>query len=117
MIPRFAATVSAITYSVVRERCGMADAPARNRVVAFILDRHANLPDYMRLPLRLATIGLDGSTLLTTGRPFHLLPHEQRWQRIERWRASPLGPIRNLLRFYEGLAVFGEYGEIHGDPA
>lgn len=117
MIPRFGATVSAITYSVVRERCGN-DGPLNpNRVAAFILERHGSLPDFMRLPLQIATVGLDGTTLLTTGRPFHLLSHEERWRRIERWRVSPLGPVRNLLRFYEGLAVFGHYGEMHGDPS
>jgi hypothetical protein len=28
---------------------------------------------------------------------------------MERWRASRLGAVRDLLRFYESLAVFGWY--------
>ena len=119
MTPRFDDTVSALTYSSIRDR---SDAPeslssARaNRVVSYVLARHACLPDVIRLPLRLATLLLDASTLPTTGRPFHLLPHAQRRRRIERWRRSRIGLLRSLLRFYEGLAIFGWYGEIHDDP-
>jgi hypothetical protein len=119
MTPSFAAAVSALTYSFVRERCRAAgeSAPSTaNRVARYVLACHADLPDYMRFPLRIATVALDASTLPATGKPLHLLSHEERWRRIERWRSSRLGPVRNVLRFYEGLAVFGWYGERHGDP-
>jgi len=118
MTPSFHAAVSALTYSIVRERCPACRdvSPALpNRVVRYVLDSHAHLPDFMRWPLRLATVALDGSTLPTTGRPLHLLRHEERWRRIERWRSSRLGLLRSLMRFYEGLAVLGAYGEVHGD--
>lgn len=120
MTPSFSAAVFALTYSIVRERCAGAEEGSTrllNRVATYILGCHSRLPDFMRVPLRLATIGLDGSTLLTTGRPLHLLSHEERWRRIERWRASRFSPLRNVLRFYEGLAVFGWYGEVHEDGA
>jgi len=116
----FLDAVSALVYSTIRERCGdSGDGTAfpHNRVVRYVLAQHADLPDWMRWPLRLLTVGLDGWTLLNTGRPLHRLDHAERWRRMERWRRSRLGPLRNLLRFYESLAVFGWVAETHGKPA
>ncbi len=118
MTPRFDDTVSALTYSSIRERCAVrAPLPAAraNRVVDYVLTSHARLPDVIGLPLRLATLLLDASTMPATGRPFHLLSHEERRRRIERWRVSRISLLRSLLRFYEGLAIFGWYGEAHDD--
>jgi len=114
MRPDFAAAVSALVYSIVAERCGDRGDGAvfpHNRVVRTVLAQHAALPDHVRLPLAWLTLALDASTLPTAGRPFHALEHAARWRRIERWRASRLGPLRNLVRFYESLAVFGWYDE------
>ncbi|HWP65417.1 MAG TPA: hypothetical protein VNO26_05840 [Candidatus Limnocylindria bacterium] len=120
MRPDFTAAVSALVYSILTERCGMApdgSGPFRhNDVVRAVLGQHATLPDHLRQPLRWATLALDASTLVTRGRPFHALEHEQRWPRLERWRRSRLGPVRDLVRFYESLAVFGWYDE-QGDAA
>lgn len=113
MRPDFAATVSALVYSIVAERCG--DAPGasdrfpHNRVVRSVLAQYAALPDYLRPPLKWATIALDATTLVPGGRPFHALEHAERWRRMERWRASRVSAVRDLLRFYESLAVFGWY--------
>lgn len=114
MLLDFTAAVSAITYSIVAERCGdRGDAVVfpHNRVVRTVLAQHAALPDYLRGPLRWLTLGLDLSTLPSTGRRFHALDHDRRWPRIERWRASRLGPLRDLVRFYESLAIFAWYDE------
>ena len=115
MIPRFSAAVSALTYSVILARCGEIAAAPANRATDYVLGNHARLPDFLRLPLRLATLGLDASTLITTGKPLHQLPHHERWRRIEGWRESRLSILRSLLRFYEGLALFAWYGEMHDD--
>jgi hypothetical protein len=114
MVPDFTAAVSALAYSIMAERCGdRGDGLAfpHNRVVRTVLAQHAALPDYLRGPLRWLTLGLDASTIPTTGRPFHALEHARRWRRVERWRASRLGPLRDLVRFYESLAIFGWYDE------
>jgi hypothetical protein len=120
MRPDFAAAVSALVYSVVTERCGArGDAPVfpHNRVVRAVLAQHAALPDYLRLGLAACTLALDASSVPTTGRPFHALEHPQRWRRMERWRGSRLGPLRNLVRFYESLAIFAWYDEQDGARA
>ena len=118
MRPDFTATVSALVYSLVAERCGdRGDGAAfpHNRIVRAVLAQHAALPDHVRLPLACLTVALDASTLPTAARPFHALEPAARWRRIERWRASRLGPLRSLVRFYESLTVFGWYAE-EGEP-
>lgn len=104
--------MSALVYSTLTERCGAAtdgDRFPHNGIVEGVLAQYAALPDYLRPPLRWATVMLDASTLPRSGRPFHGLEHPERWRRMETWRASRLGPLRDLLRFYESLAVFGWY--------
>jgi hypothetical protein len=112
MRPDFGAAVSALVYSTITERCG-ADADGasfpHNRVVRGVLEQYSALPDYLRPPLKWATLALDASTLILRGRPFHALEHAERWRRMESWRASRLSAFRDLLRFYESLAVFGWY--------
>ena len=43
---------------------------------------------------------------------YRALDPDQRWRRIARMRRSALGPFRDLVRFYEGLAIFGFYEEL-----
>jgi hypothetical protein len=105
-------TVSALVYSLVRERCPE-DARARefleNRVVRFVLAEHARMPDYLRLPIRLATLLFDAYARITTLRAFHRLPHERRVHQIRAWRLSCLAPAGDLVKFYESLSVYGWY--------
>jgi hypothetical protein len=103
MILSFSNTVSALTYSFVREHGGV---PC-NTIVRFVLDQHARMPDFLRLPLRCLTLVLDGEAIAISGRPFHRLPPERRWRLILRWKHSRFGACADLMRFYESLAVFG----------
>ena len=53
MLPSFAPAVSALTYSIIRARCGDASAIAderHNRVARYVLAQHAAMPDYLPLP-------------------------------------------------------------------
>ena len=108
----FASTVSALVYSLVHERCP-GTAPngwfLENDVVRFVVAQHGRTPDFLRLLLRVVTLVFDAWPLLTTGRPFHRLAPEVRRRQIESWRTSRLGPLRDFIRYYEGLAVFGWY--------
>lgn len=108
----FHRAASAIIDSVLRERgLGAADGstPTYRDVIDFVLSQHRRMPDYLRPALRLATLLAAYSTTLTEGRPFHGMSHADRRRQVERWRASRFTPFRDLLRFYEGLAVFGWY--------
>jgi len=111
-MPGFDYTLSALVYSLVQELCAGADGNRRcieNDVVRFVSAQHAHTPDFLRLPLRVLTIVFDAWPLLTTGQTFHRSAPEARRRQIARWRASRLGVQRDLIRYYEGLAVFGWY--------
>jgi len=118
VLPSFRPTVSALTYSIIRARCGdtslIADA-RHNRVAAFVLARHEGMPDYLRLPFAALTVAFDAAAVAFTGHPFHALPHERRWQVVERWKRLPISFARDLIRFYESLVVFGWFTLEHGD--
>ena len=71
-----------------------------------MLEQLRHLPDYLRLPMRVLTLVFDGEGIVTTGRPFHRLPHDARWRQIQRWRTSRLSFGALLVRFYQGLVVY-----------
>jgi choline dehydrogenase-like flavoprotein len=111
----FEGAVSALCYSFIRAhfaaRAG-APGPSWNRTVRFVLDQHARMPDYLRLPFQVLTLLL----VYWSGFPrlgsYRNLNADRRWRRIERMRRSMLGPFRDLIRFYEGLTVYGFHEEL-----
>jgi hypothetical protein len=108
----FRYTVSALTYSLVHDRC--ADEAENgvfleNDVARFVLAQYLRTPDCMRFALGALTIVFDLWPLLIHGRPFHRLAPEIRLRQIDRWRSSRFGVMRDLIRYYEGLVVFGWY--------
>jgi len=105
-------TVSAITYSLIREECAEGDSTAelsKNAVVRFVLEQYDRMPVLLRLPIKLLTLVFDARAILTSGRPFHRLQHEQRWPQIEKWRDSRLEICSNFIRFHRGLVLYGWY--------
>src|SRR5688500_10308683 len=111
MLPHFERAVNAFAETTVRERCAEARAGAAlsASVGRFLLDVHARMPDYLRQPFRMLTLGFDAWSLPRHGRPFHRLTHEQRARQVHAWKASRLEPRRRLIEFYETLAVFSLY--------
>ena len=117
MLVDFPATVAALAQSVIRERCGetwKGGTDEHAPVARFLLSVHAQMPDYLRFPLRCLTLVFDLSAVLVTGRTFHRLPHTERWRRIQAWRGSRFRFRRDLIRFYETLAVYAWYAELYG---
>ena len=108
----FEATVSALAYSIVREECSV-HAHGReselNRVVQFVLDQRARMPDLLALPFMVLTLVFNCQALFFHGALFNRLSHEHRWEQIMAWRNSRIGPRRDLIRFYESLAVLAWY--------
>jgi choline dehydrogenase-like flavoprotein len=111
----FENAVSALCYSFIRahfgERAG-APGPRWNRTVRFVLDQHGRMPDYLRLPLKVLTLLFVYWSNLPRLRSYRALDPDRRWRRIERMRRSILGPFRDLIRFYEGLTLFGFHTEL-----
>lgn len=115
MLLNFEHTVSALTYSLIQQRCPSPDDGddgfANNRVARFVLAQHGRMPDYLRWPLRLLTLAFDAAAVPMTGRPFHALPHERRRRQILAWKRSAFGFRRDLMKFYENLVILGWYPE------
>jgi choline dehydrogenase-like flavoprotein len=106
----FEGAVSALCYSFIRAHFGArAGVPgaAWNRTVRFVLDQHARMPDYLRLPLQILTLMFVRWSGLPRLGSYRSLDVERRWQRIERMRRSFFGPFRDLIRLYEGLTILG----------
>lgn len=110
----FVNTVSAFCYSVVRDEptqlcTGEPCDVSTNGVVNFVLDQHARMPDYLRLPLFLLTLLFNVCGVLYGGTLFHRMAHPERQRQIEAWRRSRVAPLRDFVRFHESLAIFCWY--------
>jgi choline dehydrogenase-like flavoprotein len=104
--------VSALAYSFAQPHAGPGRADLQapyNDIARFILCQQAKLPDYLRAPMRAATLGFDLAGLLHTGRPFHSQPPANRRRQVEAWKNSRLGFQRDLMRYYESLATLALY--------
>ena len=111
----FENAVSALSYSFIRAHFGARagePGPRWNRTVRFVLDQHGRMPDYLRLPLKILTLLFIHWSNLPRQGSYRTLDPDRRWRRIERMRSSILGPFRDLIRFYEGLTVFGFHMEL-----
>ena len=111
----FQSTVSAIVYSILRERFLPGDPDRRiphNRAVRFLLEQHGRMADYLRWPLVVLTLAFDWSSLPRHGRRFRRLEPAARARRIEAWRNSPLGLCRDFVRFYDSMVVFYWYSKV-----
>jgi hypothetical protein len=109
----FQETVSAICYEIGDWHFAGGEspllAPPYNDVTEVVLEQCKRMPDYLRLPIRIVTVAFGLFALLRSLRPYHrngLI--RRRLQRLA-WRSSPLGPFRDLMRFYETLATLALY--------
>lgn len=112
----FSETVSAICDSIVLGRCDPeANELSRRRseVVRFVVAQHGRMPDYLRSPIRLATVAFDLFGIARYGRRFHTQSQATRWRQIEVWRDGPFPPARDFIRFYESLILYRWYAD-HG---
>ncbi len=111
----FQGAVSALCYSFIRAHFGAragAPGPAWNSTVRFVLAQHGRMPDYLRFPFKVLTLLFVAWSGLPRLGSFRDLDPDQRGTRIERMRKSLLGPFRDLIRFYEGLTIFGFHEEL-----
>lgn len=109
----FDKTLSAIVHTIASEHDRH---PSVRRsgpylgVTEFVSGQVAHMTAPLRLPMRIATCGLSVLALLTTGSLFHRLTLERRQRLVDRWRTSALGPVRDVIRFYDSLTVLSLYG-------
>jgi len=105
-------TVSALVHTIAAEHDRHPEVRRPGPylgVTAFVGGQVAHMTTPLRLPMRIATCGLSVLALLSTGRLFHSLPLEKRRRLVDRWRTSALGPVRDVIRFYDSLTVLALY--------
>lgn len=103
-------TVSALAYSLAQPHEHAPElAPPHNHLTQFILTQHAQMPDYLRGPIQLATLGFDAFGFLKGGKAFHRQPPEKRARQIAAWKNSSVSFQRDLIRYFESLATLALY--------
>jgi hypothetical protein len=105
-------TLSAICYSLCAERAGDDEdglPPPYDDVVRFVAGQMQRMPAFLRFGVRAATLLFGLGAMGRGGAPFHRLGLPRRTLHVAAWRTSRLGPCRDLIRFYESLAVVALY--------
>lgn len=114
----FHAVVSAAVYASIDARGIRGDRERRNRVVGFVLRQHGAMPDFLRLPLLMLTLAFDLAGLPLFFGLFHRQSVGRRRVQMQLWRESPIGPFRDLMRFYDSLAILAwAERDLPGAPA
>ena len=105
----FHSTVSALCYALIQKGFdgdgGVASPSVCNAAARFALAQHAGMPDFLRAPLFALTMVFGIQAFLKSGRLFHQQSPEARWAHVLAWKSSRVGVRRDLIRFYESLAV------------
>jgi choline dehydrogenase-like flavoprotein len=107
-------TVSALAYSFGATHPG--HPPPYNDIAQFVVDQHGRMPDYLRTPMLLATLGFDFLSLFKHRKFFHQLPPELRATQIHAWKNSKTGFKRDLIRYHESLSTLALYERNDGPP-
>lgn len=113
---RFHDVASALAYSLAQPHETAPElAPPHNDLTQFILTQHAQMPDYLRAPMKLAAYLFDksGWPILDS---FHTRPPELRARQIAAWKNSPLSFQRDLIRYFESLATLALYSRTEKSP-
>ena len=100
-------TVSALVYAQAAVRNPSALSQQKNAWTQLVISAQSAMPDFLIWPVRLATLLLDLSAVLVSGRRFHRNPLPARTRILERWRNS-IGPVRDLIRFYDSVFVLAQ---------
>jgi choline dehydrogenase-like flavoprotein len=101
--------VSALAYAAAQPHETTAQlTPPHNDLTRFILTQHAQMPDYLRGPMKLAALGFD-----LAGWPIHPRFHHRaaaaRARQIAAWKDSGISFQRDLIRYFESLATLALY--------
>ncbi len=107
---RFHDVVSALAYSLAQPHETIPElAPPYNDLTRFIMSQHAQMPDYLCAPMKLAALCFDASGFLRGGKRFHRQTPEQRAKQIAAWKNSSRSFQRDLIRYFESLATLALY--------
>ncbi len=113
----FRRVVTALTEALVPAVARPVSSTRVGQVVDFICRQQRRMPDYLRFPFLLISLAFDLWPFLGgRARPFHRLSLTDRRQQIHIWQSSRWGFRRDLVRFYQVLAVFGVVSFFEDEP-
>jgi hypothetical protein len=100
----------------VAAQIGGAALPASSHAASagFVVATARVAPAHLRLGLAMLGTLFGLCARLTTGRALGSLDPAQRWARIQAWRSSRIGPLRDFVRYAESLAVLHFASMRHG---
>ena len=103
----FRSVVSALCYSIIKVEPIPGSLPARskNEVVNFVQAQIVRCPLHLRAPLMIATLGIDVLGVPFGGKLLHFYDGERRVQVMERISHIPFGPLAEVFKFYQSLAL------------
>ncbi len=110
--------MSALAYSVGQGRAEEVRPdlqPPYNDLTQFLMAQHSRMAAYLRAPLMAATLGFDLFGILREGHRFHRLPPGARRRQMEAWKDSRIGFKRDLIRYFESLALLELYSRTQGE--
>jgi hypothetical protein len=105
----FRATVEAICETVVPTGNRIETGDPSREVCGFVLSCFSAMPKFLAFGLRAFTVAFSLAGVLYGGQPFSANSASVRQRQWQRWRTHPLGPCRDLVRFYESLATLAFY--------
>ena len=101
---------SALAYSLAHPHETTPElSPPHNDLTQFILTQHAQMPDYLRTPMKLAALGFDALGVANGGKQFHRQSPEKRAKQIAAWKNSSISFQRDFIRYFESLATLALY--------
>ena len=101
---------SALAYSLAQPHETTPElAPPHNDLTQFILTQHAQMPDYLRTPMKLAALGFDAYGVARGGKRFHCQSPERRAGQIAAWKNSSISFQREFIRYFQSLATLALY--------
>ncbi len=89
------------------------DPEALDRTRATMHRRLQMMPRFLGIPMIGATLVFDWGGVLASGLPFHRQSAAQRRKQLETWRKSSIGFLVNFVDFYEKMAKFTYFYELH----
>ncbi len=78
-------------------------------VTRFVSSQVQALPEFLRVPYKLALTGFEWLPILRWGRPFRALDGERRAAYVAFWSDAKLGALRNFVKLIRGCALLAYY--------
>lgn len=84
-------------------------AEVHHDVVAFVASQIGALPDFLRLPYKLAIVVFELLPVLRHGRPFRSLGDDAKRSYLAFWSDGKIGALRNFVKLIRGCALLAYY--------